>query len=143
MTVGPRLAACVVFGIAGALIGIFFPTAVLAPPASASFSNSLSAATTISSATLAAPTKVSASVSCRPSDVLTATWTAASGVTPQNYEIWVTKNGAGPTLQTTVPGSATSASFSIAASTTYTVLVQSTLNLWTSVVSKASKSVRC
>lgn len=125
------------------VVGLVLGAFTNATLAGASFSSAGAAATTMASGSVKAPTALSASSSCHPTNTLTVTWTAPTGNTPTGYEIYVTKNGVGPTSEGTASGTSTSATFSITKSITYTVSIETNLHSWVSSMSTSSNSASC
>jgi hypothetical protein len=138
-----RHVAALVATAAVALLVALLAMLVVAPAASAAFNSVRIAALSAGSATLTAPTGVTASVNCSLSPTLTVHWSAPAGAPATGYAVFESRNGAAATPVTTVSGTTTSATFSILIWTTYTVSVQTKHNGWTSVLSGPSNSVLC
>lgn len=124
---------------AALLMAVVVTVVISAPPAAALFSGSRSAAHTISSATLAPASNLSATTSCDPLLSLTAratvSWTATPSMFAAGYTV---ERWRGSTLQSTTtvtPRTATSITQTgLATGTTYTWRVRAFVSSWTSTV---------
>lgn len=104
-------------------------------PAAAAFTSSPKATTTLSTESLAAPTRVKLSAhSCNllGTSTATLTWSPSTSSRITGYYVYDTSTFTGTTLVATVPASATTATFSISFLYSYSFTVKSYVGSWTS-----------